>query len=631
MSDNKKAIIKKIIAFISVALSLFEIYTAATIPMTAMEQRSVHLGLVFALMFLYDALDAKNKYMRIVDYAMAILSIAANAYIFFNWDKMGMRSTALTTCDIVVSILLVVLVLVTTYKSIGIWMPIISGLFILYAMFGPYMPGVLQFRGISLNRALSSICLGSEGIFGSTTGVSATFVFMFLLFGEFLLSYGGGDFIMKLSLSAFGGMRGSAAKIAVITSGLFGMVSGSATANVAATGTFTIPMMKKRGYQPEFAAAIVAVSTTGGLLMPPVMGTAAFIMAEMMGMPYAEVCLIAAIPAVLYFASLFFVADLSAAKNGDDAIPKNERHELKEVLRSGWHHLISLAVLVILLCVLQMSAAKACFYSILALLAADHLMRFLRKDKICIKNEFKRLTTIFVRASKAAFAVASACACAGIVVGVFAATGLNLRFSNMLVELAGGSQILLLMLSMIGTIILGMGLPTVSVYILMAIIVAPALIQTGIPIVCAHMFLFYFGLMAPITPPVGVAFYVAAGVAEAKPMQTGLKAALLAIPGFIMPFMFIYAPALILQGSILQTVWATITCIVGIFAMDAVISGFYEGNLPIVTRIILVAAAVMTIVPETLSSVLGIGIIAGVFIMRKVKAVRHAHAGRVEV
>lgn len=631
MSDNKKAIIKKIIAFISVALSLFEIYTAATIPMTAMEQRSVHLGLVFALMFLYDALDAKNKYMRIVDYAMAILSIAANAYIFFNWDKMGMRSTALTTCDIVVSILLVVLVLVTTYKSIGIWMPIISGLFILYAMFGPHMPGVLQFRGISLNRALSSICLGSEGIFGSTTGVSATFVFMFLLFGEFLLSYGGGDFIMKLSLSAFGGMRGSAAKIAVITSGLFGMVSGSATANVAATGTFTIPMMKKRGYQPEFAAAIVAVSTTGGLLMPPVMGTAAFIMAEMMGMPYAEVCLIAAIPAVLYFASLFFVADLSAAKNGDDAIPKNERHDLKEVLRSGWHHLISLAVLVILLCVLQMSAAKACFYSILALLAADYLMRFMRKDNICIKNELKRLTTIFVRASKAAFAVASACACAGIVVGVFAATGLNLRFSNMLVELAGGSQILLLILSMIGTIILGMGLPTVSVYILMAIIVAPALIQTGIPIVCAHMFLFYFGLMAPITPPVGVAFYVAAGVAEAKPMQTGLKAALLAIPGFIMPFMFIYAPALILQGSILQTVWATITCIVGILAMDAVISGFYEGNLPIVTRIILVAAAVMTIVPETLSSVLGIGIIAGVFIMRKVKAARHAHAGRVEV
>ena len=631
MSDNKKAIIKKIIAFISVALSLFEIYTAATIPMTAMEQRSVHFGLVFALMFLYDALDAKNKYMRIVDYAMAILSIAANAYIFFNWDKMGMRSTALTTCDIVVSILLVVLVLVTTYKSIGIWMPIISGLFILYAMFGPHMPGVLQFRGISLNRALSSICLGSEGIFGSTTGVSATFVFMFLLFGEFLLSYGGGDFIMKLSLSAFGGMRGSAAKIAVITSGLFGMVSGSATANVAATGTFTIPMMKKRGYHPEFAAAIVAVSTTGGLLMPPVMGTAAFIMAEMMGMPYAEVCLIAAIPAVLYFASLFFVADLSAAKNGDDAIPKDERHDLKEVLRSGWHHLISLAVLVILLCVLQMSAAKACFYSILALLAADYLMRFLRKDNICINNELKRLTTIFVRASKAAFAVASACACAGIVVGVFAATGLNLRFSNMLVELAGGSQILLLMLSMIGTIILGMGLPTVSVYILMAIIVAPALIQTGIPIVCAHMFLFYFGLMAPITPPVGVAFYVAAGVAEAKPMQTGLKAALLAIPGFIMPFMFIYAPALILQGSILQTVWATITCIVGILAMDAVISGFYEGNLPIVTRIILVAAAVMTIVPETLSSVLGIGIIAGVFIMRKVKAARHAHAGRVEV
>lgn len=620
MSDIRKNSIKKIITVISVALALFEIYTAATIPLTAMEQRSAHLGLIFALVFLSDSLDRKHKLIRIMDYVLAALSVLANAYIFLNWDKMGMRSTALTEIDIIVSILLVALVMITTYKTIGIWMTLISGLFILYAIFGPYMPGVLQFRGISLNRALSSICLGSEGIFGSTTGVSATFVFMFLMFGEFLLSYGGGDFIMQLALSAFGGMRGAAAKIAVISSGLFGMVSGSATANVAATGTFTIPMMKKRGYTPEFSAAIVAASTTGGLLMPPVMGTAAFIMAEMMGVPYGEVCLIAAIPAFLYFASLFFVADLNAAKNGDTAIPKHERPDWKGVFKSGWHHLISLAVLVVLLCVLQMSAAKACFYSIAALLVTDYTMRIVRKDKIHVKNEFARLTEIFVRASKAAFAVACACACAGIVVGVFAATGLNLRFSNMLVDLAGGSQILLLILSMVGAIILGMGLPTVSVYILMAIIVAPALIQTGIPMICAHMFLFYFGLMAPITPPVGVAFYVAAGVADAKPMRTGFKAALLAIPGFIMPFMFIYDPALILQGSALQTVWAAFTCFVGILALDAVISGYFEGTLPHLTRIVLVVASIMTIVPEVLSSIIGIGIIAVVFILRYVKA-----------
>lgn len=620
MNTNRSKLLKTIIATISIVLSLFEIYTAATIPFTAFEQRSVHLGLVFALVFLYDAVDRENKYLRLLDYMLAVISLILNAYIFFNWDKIGMRTTALTNADITVSILLIVFVLSTTYKTIGVWMPIISVIFILYSIFGPYMPGLLRFRGISLNRALSSICLSSEGIYGATTGVSATFVFMFLLFGEFLLSYGGGTFIMDLAQAAFGGMRGAAPKIAVIASGLFGMVSGSATANVAATGTFTIPLIKKRGYSSEFAGGIVAAATTGGLLMPPVMGTAAFIMAEMIGMPYGEVCLIAAIPAFLYFMSLFLMADLHAAKQGDTAIPKEERPDGKKVIKEGWHHLISLGVLVVFLCVLQISASKACFYSIVALVLSDYVIRIVRKEKISLKAELDRLVNISIRAGKGAFGVACACACAGIIVGVFSATGLNLRFSNLLVDLAGGAQVLLLILSMFGAIILGMGLPSVSVYILMAIIVAPALIKTGIPTVCAHMFLFYFGLMAPITPPVGVAFYVAAGVADAKPMPTGIKAALMALPGFIMPYMFIYSPAIILQGSAVQIIWATITCVIGLLAMAVVMVGHFGKKISVALRIVLLAAAIMTIVPEPVSSFAGIVIILFILLYQHIKA-----------
>ena len=616
--------LKYIIIAISVLLSLFELYTAATIPLTAFEQRTVHIGLVFALIYLYDASERKSRAARIADYALALLCLGVNAYIFFTWEELGMRTTALTTADIVVSVLLVALVLFSTYKTVGIWMPVISCAFILYAVLGPYIPGIFHFRGISLNRALSSICLSSEGIFGSSTGVSATFVFMFLLFGEFLLNYGGGDFIMKLAQSAFGRMRGASAKIAVIASGLFGMVSGSAAANVAATGTFTIPMMKSRGYSAEYAGGIVAAATTGGLLMPPVMGTAAFLMADMLGMPYGQVCLISAIPAFLYFASLFIVADVHAAKVGDQAIPAEERPSGREVLREGWHHLISLGVLVVLLCVFQLSASKACFYGCVALLAADYAAKLLRREKLDLKCELDKLVSAFIRASKGAFAVACACACAGIIVGVFSATGLNLRFSNMLVDLAGGSQLLLLALAMIGAIILGMGLPSVSVYILMAIIVAPALVETGISVLSAHMFLFYFGSMAPITPPVGIAFYVAAGVADAKPMRTGLQAVRMALPGFILPYMFVYSPAIILQGSIWESALVALTCLVGLGALAVSLDGYYGARIPPAVRAVLFAAAILTVFPETVSTIIGVAVIVLLYAAQKIRLRRKA-------
>lgn len=611
---KRKNIMKIVSTALAAVLAVFEIYTAATIPLTPFEQRTIHLGIVFALVFIFWVDEANSKAAKAVFIILAAVSIGLNAYIFLNWDSIAMRSTSLTNMDIIVSVLLITIVLITTYKTIGIWMVLIASVFILYAVFGAYMPGVFRFRGISVNRALSSICLSSEGIFGSCTGVSATFVFMFLLFGECLLAYGGGDFIMKMSLSAFGGMRGAASKIAVVASGLFGMVSGSATANIAAIGTFTIPLMKSRGYKGEFAGGVVAAAATGGLLMPPVMGTTAFIMAAMIGVPYGEICLIAAIPAVLYFASLFTATDLYAVRVGDNAMTKEERPKGREVFRSGWYHVISIAVLVVLLCVLQISASRACFYSMVTLIAADYAARLINGQRIDLKAELTTFKNIFVRAAKAALPIACACACAGIVVGVFSATGLNLRFSNILVELSGGNQFALL-LSMVGAIILGMGLPSVSVYILMAIIVAPALVKTGIPVISAHMFLFYFGLMAPITPPVGIAFYVASGLAESKPMKTGIQAIKLALPGFILPFMFIYKPGIILQDVPLQIVWAAGTTVLGLLALAVSFEGILKKRVKVAVRILLFVGAVLTIFPEMISSYIGIIMIAALLIL----------------
>lgn len=608
MSKTSHSLTNSIIVLISVALAVFQIYTAATIPLTALEQRSVHLGIVIALVFLYDSLHRGSYINRAVDYLLAFLSVAGNLYIFLNWHQVAMRSTALTRADTVFSLLLVGLVLVSTYLMIGKWMPLISVAFLLYACLGPWMPGVFRFRGISLNRALSSICLGSEGIFGSCTGVSATFVFMFLLFGEFLLQYGAGDFIITVAETAFGRFRGASCKIAVLASGFFGMLSGSCTANVAATGTFTIPLMKKSGYSAEYAGSVVAAATTGGLIMPPVMGTSAFIMAEMLGIPYGEVCLIAAIPAVIYFASIFISTDLHAAKIGD--LGKKNASDNKIRWGDGWHYLICLGVLVILLCVVQLSAAKACFWSILSLLISDYVRRLIQGKKMNLMEELRRVRDIFVKATKGVLSVATACACAGIIVGVFSATGLNLRFSNMLVSLAGGSQVVLLLLSMVGAIILGMGLPSVSVYILMAIIIAPALIKTGIPPICAHMFLFYFGLMAPITPPVGVAFYVAAGIADGHPMRTGFHAFKLALPGFIMPFVFVYDSALLMQGRVPEILWAVIVCVLGLFALSVAIEGWFQRPLQLMVRLLLAFAAILIILPENVTSCLGIVVLA---------------------
>ena len=612
--EKTKAVIEKIILVLSIIMAVFQLYSAAVRPFPSMIQRPVHFMLALALLWLYYAKEQKSPILRLFNYLLCIISVAANLYIMVNWVPISYRTTAMTTLDLAVSIMIVLIVLLATWKSVSIWMMFVGLAFLAYAYFGPYLTGIFRFRGISLMRALASIVMSSEGVYGSTMAVSATFVFMFIMFGEFLNYYGAGQFIINLAQSAFGKFRGGSPKIAVLASGLFGMVSGSGTANVMGTGTFTVPLIKKNGYSSEFAGGIVAAAATGGLIMPPVMGAAAFLMAEYLNISYGIICIYAAIPAVLYFVSLFIVADLRAIRIGDMGFSKDQLPSGKKVIKEGWHYTICIVVLIYYMCILRWSASLSCVYAILALLVSYYGKRLFSRDKIQWLDEGKKLVKIVIASCKSSITVAAACACAGVIVGVFSSTGLNLRFSSLLVELSGGHTLILLTLAATGALILGMGMPSISVYILMAIVIAPALVRMGVPPLSAHMFLFYFGIMAPITPPVGICFYAAASIAESKPMQTGFAAWYMALPGFILPFLFVYAPAIMLQGPLLDTIWVCFYAIVGIGGMAFGLEG-NMGNRWVnpVLRVLMIGFSAATIVPEIYSTLIGLAGLAVLF------------------
>jgi TRAP transporter 4TM/12TM fusion protein len=510
--------------------------------------------------------------------------------------------------DYVFGFITIVLLLIAAKKYTGIWLPLVAVAFIAYAYFGSHLSGVFRFTQISLRRYLSTVYVGGDGIYGSTVGTSATFVFMFVLFGEFLLKLGAGQFIIDMAQSVCGRVRGGSAKIAVVASALFGMVSGSPMANVSTTGSLTIPLMKKSGYSPEFSAAIVATAATGGQIMPPVMGAAAFMMADLINTTYATVCLAATLTAVLFYVALFVMVDLEALKHDLKGIPADQVPNWKVVFRNGWHYTIALIVLVYLMLGLQWSASKAAFWSIVVLCIVHIGKKIMNGQPL----EWKKLLDIMLDAAKGSIGIAVACACAGIIVGTFVATGLNLRFSALLVDLAGGSLPLLLIFSMIGALILGMGLSATPVYILLSILVVPAITSFGVSRLAAHMFVFYFGSIAPITPPVGLAFYVSAGLARAKPMKTGMYASMLAIAGFIFPFIFIYSPALLMQGSVFEIAWATVTSLIGVISLAIALEGYFRSKINSAMRILLFIGAIITIIPEVYTTIAGLVIATGV-------------------
>ena len=554
--------ILKVVAVIGIGLSLFELYTAGIIAMTAMRHRSVFLSSILVLAFLTRPLYKGAKKDRLngalcVDLILVGLSVAVGAYIFIDLNGIFDRQGDWSQWDITVGITLVALVLEATRRVIGLNLTCIAFGFLLFGYFGPYMPDVLVHKGYSIERMATTLSLTTEGIFGLPTGVAATFVFIFILFGSFLEKTGAGNFFIDLAYSITGRFSGGPAKTSVIASGFMGSVAGSAVANVVATGSFTIPMMKKIGYRPHVAAAVEASASTGGQLMPPIMGAGAFLMAEFTQTPYLEIIKIAFIPAVLYFFSVILFVHLEAQKAGIWGQPKEVLPRLGKTIKKGIHFIVPVGILVTVL-VMNYSPMMAGFIAILAI----YFTALLRKDS---RISFNTLLKTLEQGARNAVVVAVACAAAGIIVGVVNLTGTGLRFSSLVVSLSQGIPLLALALVAITSLLLGMGLPVTASYIVLVILAGPGLMDLGIPLLTAHMIVFWYSQDANITPPVALESFAASGIAGSSPMRTAFTSWKLAKGLYIIPIVMAYHP-LLLNGPTGEVIQTVIFCTIAIIA-----------------------------------------------------------------
>jgi len=561
-SSPIKWTILKIIAVVGIGLSLFELYTAGIVAMTAMRHRAVFLGSILVIAFLTRPLykgapKDRFNWALMVDLILAAVTVAVCAYIFIDLQNIFDRQGDWSQWDIAVGITLVILVLEATRRVIGLNLTCVVFGFLLFGYFGPYMPTILVHKGYSIERMATTLSLTTEGIFGLPTGVAATFVFIFILFGSFLEKTGAGSFFIDTAYCITGRFSGGPAKTSVVASGFMGSVAGSAVANVVATGSFTIPMMKKIGYKPHVAAAVEASASTGGQLMPPIMGAGAFLMAEFTETPYLEIVKISFIPAVLYFFSVILFVHVEAQKEGIWGLPKEVLPKFLATIKKGVHFIIPVAILITVL-IMNYSPMMAGFIAVLAV----YFTALLRKGS---RISFKTLLKTLEQGARNAVVVAVACAAAGIIVGVVNLTGTGLRFSSLVVTLSHGIPFLALALVAITSLLLGMGLPVTASYIVLVILAGPGLMDLGIPLLTAHMIVFWYSQDANITPPVALESFAASGIAGSSPMKTAFTSWKLAKGLYIMPVVMAYHP-LLLNGSTGEVIQTIIFCTLSIMA-----------------------------------------------------------------
>lgn len=608
----------RLATLVAIGMSLFHLYTSGTIVFQPMVQRPVHLGLALILVFLLypQRKQSSCKNVPLVDYLLAFMSIIVCVYLIVNWTKASDRVAMIGAMpgffDLLFGAITILLVIEATRRVIGWALPITALVFLLYGMGGYFLPGALGFPRISVSRIIAVNYVATDGIFGTPLGVSSTFVFIFVLFSAFFQKVGGGKLFIDLAYSLFGKVRGGPAKISVVTSACFGMVSGSGIANVVVDGQFTIPLMKRTGYKPAFAGAVEATASIGGQLMPPVMGAAAFVMAEFLGIPYVSICKAALIPALLYFLSIFIMLDFEAVKLGLKGLPKEELPDPKKIIKEVWYYFLPIVILIYLLAI-QISPMKAAFWSILAMVVMEIIQQLIRKKTV----DFRTIWEGLEEGAKGMLVVVTACACAGIVIGVINVTGFGLKISDLMIGIAHGSLPILLVLTMFSSLILGMGLPTVACYIILSILAAPALVEMGVLPLAAHLFVFYFGIIAAITPPVALAAYAAAGIAGASPMKVGFIAWRLGLVAFLLPYMFIYGPSIMMMGNIQEILLAIISGITGIFALAGGLQGYLFRPLSMGLRIILFIAAVLLIKPGLTTDLIGYGLVGFVLLIQR--------------
>ncbi len=617
-----------------ILFSAFHLYTAAAGAFAPQIQRSVHLGFVLTLIYLlYPArADGDRHKLAWYDVLLAFLGAVVCGYIIWNYDIIVMEADVPGTLDYVMGGLAIVLVLEATRRIVGLPIALVALVFLLYAKFGAYIPGMLGHRGFSFSRIISHMYLTTEGIFGMPLGVSASFVFLFILFGAFLHSTGLGKFFIDLALAAAGRYVGGPAKVAVLASGFFGTISGSSVANTVSTGTFTIPLMKSVGYRGSFAGAVEAASSTGGQIMPPIMGAAAFIMAQFLGVGYVEIAKAALIPALLYYLAVGFMVHMEAKRLGLKGIPKERLPRTWHVLREGGYLLIPIFVLIYLLMqgYTPLKAAYYCILSTVIISAVANNWKAWRGASYNNESEASALLECNVATGKdilqamenggrLALGVAAACACTGLVIGVVTLTGMGLKLANTIVTLSGDSFMLTLLFTMCASIILGMGLPTTAKYIVLATIAAPAIQHFDVPVLAAHLFIMYFGILADLTPPVALAAYAAAGIARADPNATGFMAVKMALAGFLIPYIFCYNPGLLMIGATpAEIAFYVVTAAIGIASLSFASVGYWVRDLHLWERIPLIGAAIALIFPGLRTDLLGVGIMVVVYILQKV-------------
>lgn len=608
-----------IINGICILFAAFQLYTATFGILDAHLQRAIHLTFGFLLIFLlYPTRQSWSKTkMNPIDVLFALAGACSAMYIVYNYNDLVLRAGMNTETDFIVALIGTVLVFEAARRVVGWPMIIVAFVFLLYAFFGPYVPGIMAHRGVGMEEMFDHLFFTTEGIFGTPMGVSSTFIYLFILFGAYLEATGLGKFFIDLANAIAGWAAGGPAKVAVLSSGLMGTVSGSSVGNVAGTGSFTIPMMKKLGYRPAFAGAVEAAASTGGQLMPPVMGAAAFLMAEFVGVPYFDVVKAAVIPAMLYYIGVWLGVHYEAKKFGLKGTPRDQLPKFKDLFLEKGHLAIPLIVIIYLL-VSGYTPMRAA----LAAIALSIICACLRKST---RISFKQILQGLIDGSKGVLGVLIACATAGIIIGVVTKTGVGLKVATALLDLAGGKLLPAMFFTMITSLILGMGVPTTANYVITSTIAAPALIQMQVPVLAAHMFAFYFGIVADVTPPVALAAYAGAGIAGANPMRCGVIAAKLAIAAFIVPYIFVLAPELLMINATAFTItYSALTAIIGMWGVSMSMIGFCQNLLNLPQRLAFLVGGICMIIPGTLTDGIGIALIIATFFWQKTNKIKGA-------
>ncbi len=606
----------KMVALLAVAMSCFHFYTSGFGLLLAQKQGAVHLAFTLALVFLlYPASSKQSKTSGIpfYDFILAGLGVASAMYLVVFFNDLVTRAGLPTTVDLVMGFVLIATLLEATRRISNPVLPCLAVVALLYCYFGRYMPQMLAHRGFSVARIVNHMYLGTEGIFGTPLEVSSTFVFMFILFGSVLEKTGLGRFIIDLSMALAGWSTGGPAKVAIVSSGLMGTVSGSSVANVCTTGMFTIPLMKSVGYEPHFAGAVEAVASTGGQIMPPVMGAGAFIMAQFLGVPYIEVAIAAVVPALLYYFAVMVQVHFEACRLGLKGIPWAQLPPIWPLLRSKGFLLIPLIAIIYVL-LAGYTPLMAAFNGILV----SFVLSWLNKET---RLTPARIFEAFQSGARGAIGVACACATVGMVVGMGTLTGLALRIAGAIVSAAGGSKILTLVFTMCASILLGTGLPTTANFIVTSTMAAPALFQLGVPAKAAYMFVFYFGIAADLTPPVALAAYAGSGIAGSDPMKTGMTAFKLALAGFLVPYIYVYSPMLLFIDVVpLEMVQAICTALIGVFLLAMFTIGFFKAPMAWYMRILAFAGALGLLIPGTASDLAGLAVLVVIYAVQVAKA-----------